>query len=379
MIPHFHYRRIPLLFIFALAAACTPLVGAMLDKPRDGSTDGPGDTVQEVVPYCEATNPCPEGYVCLKDQCEASIGRCRKRPDSCSGEPFSPVCGCNAVTYDNECLMLTADQSKKYDGPCITATCNWDDRESCGPGNYCEGFCGGDEGVCLPVPAECAGDPPEEQVCGCQEFGFTQTYRNNCERMTQNAWFEHPGSCESVVGCREGDTTDACGLDMFCEGDEGACGTGLPGQCVDRPLMCAENWDPVCGCDDRTYSNDCWRQEAGVWRNHWGECMGTMRLCSIIVDETLGIIDEGCPDNMLCELPPGTCPANVSTPVDSVELWGVCVEPVDCGEPPLACGDASYPVCGCNGDQYENDCDRRRAKVQVACCSECADCIPPVF
>ena len=102
-----------LVFIFAIFAACTPLVGAMLDKPRDATTDGPGDTVQEVVPYCEDTNPCPEGYVCLKEPCEASIGRCTRKPDTCTGELINEVCGCNTQTYLNECEMLMAGQSKK--------------------------------------------------------------------------------------------------------------------------------------------------------------------------------------------------------------------------------------------------------------------------
>jgi hypothetical protein len=365
-------------FSFAIFAACTPLVGAMLDKPRDASTDGPADTVQEVVPYCEDTNPCPAGYVCLKDPCEASIGRCTRKPDTCTGELINEVCGCNTQTYLNECEMLMAGQSKKYDGPCITASCGWDTRLECGPGNYCEGICGDTAGVCLPVPAECHGMPPEEPVCGCNDAGESITYMNQCDRILSNAWYEHPGSCDSVTGCREGDATTACGPTMFCEGDEGACGSGLPGWCVERPLMCDLVYEPVCGCNDMTYGNDCERQMAGVWRNYVGECRGTWINCTIIVTTDGSISQEGCPDNMFCELPPGSCPGNVTTPVD-IDLWGICVDSLNCEDPPLACGDDPTPVCGCNSVQYDDDCARRNAKAQVGCCFECADCHPPVF
>jgi hypothetical protein len=366
-------------FIFAIFAACTPLVGAMLDKPKDGSTDGTGDTSHEFVPLCSDAYPCPEGYVCVKESCGSSYGECVREPESCTGLPVNLVCGCNTQTYLSECEMLMAGQTKMYDGECITASCGWDNRSACGPGNYCEGICGDSTGVCLPVPAECAAMPPEDPVCGCPETGDSVTYMNHCERIMAGAWFEHPGECGAVTGCMEGDPENKCGPAMFCEGDEGACGTSLPGWCADRPEMCEMVYEPVCGCNDMTYGNDCERQRAGVWRNHRGECRGPELLCTIIVDSILGIIDEGCPGSMFCELPPDNCPANVVTPVDTVDIWGVCVDPLDCSNPPLPCVDEATSVCGCSSVQYENDCARRNAGDQVACCGDCMDCrpIPP--
>ena len=54
---------------------------------------------------------------------------------------------------------------------------------------------------------------------------------------------------------------------------ENACqGADLPGQCHALPEVCAEIYQPVCGCDGQTYANDCSRQIAGVQIDHQGEC-----------------------------------------------------------------------------------------------------------
>jgi hypothetical protein len=64
--------------------------------------------------------PCPTGQVCDYNQgCNVSdaAGVCVTVPDVCPAV-LDPVCGCNDVTYTNDCERLKAQVVKSNDGPC---------------------------------------------------------------------------------------------------------------------------------------------------------------------------------------------------------------------------------------------------------------------
>ena len=48
--------------------------------------------------------------------------------------------------------------------------------------------------------------------------------------------------------------------------------TGAAGTCDKAPAFCMQIYRPVCGCNGKTYANDCERQKARVQLDYVGAC-----------------------------------------------------------------------------------------------------------
>jgi hypothetical protein len=74
-------------------------------------------------------------------------------------------------------------------------------------------------------------------------------------------------SCGGIAGL-------TCPTGQWCDPQPAnACGgADLLGVCKDPGFACAQVFIPVCGCDGKTYSNDCTRVQAKVQLAHDGAC-----------------------------------------------------------------------------------------------------------
>jgi hypothetical protein len=240
---------------------------------------------------------------------------------------------------------------------------------------YCDDLCEGYNDCCDDKAEICDGvppPPPGENICegycdlkspkGCYCDTACVQYGDCCqdEEGTKGASYDYvKQACDTPppppppAKCH---TNDDCEAGSYCHFDDGACllltFAILEGECKPMPEACTMDYVPVCGCDNKTYSNSCMAHQGGVSVGKQGEC----------APKKCGPWPGGeCADGEVCD-------------IDSCALGGSgeCVEQPTTDE----CDQQPYePVCGCNNTTYDNDCYRlaagERREHEGACEEEC--------
>jgi hypothetical protein len=190
----------------------------------------------------------------------------------------------------------------------------------------------------------------------------------------------------------------ACGPRRYCE----RTGCSAYGVCQRRPQVCTEIYAPVCGCDGKTYPNECDAERQGVSVASQGPCAdacegecsprvfcggiagfpcpgggtciddpsddcdpdrggadcGGLCVCDVVGTCKEGYVWNSSPEVCGCEPQPNPCAVTLCAPNTRCEVIGgepVCV-PSGGGEP---CGNVTCP------------------QGQVCCNASCGICTPP--
>ncbi len=132
---------------------------------RLASADGPC--------ICADNSECLTGQFCaLEDSC-LNPGGCLPEPESCDPTDTQEVCGCDGVSYDNECEAFKAGSRVSAIGACDCET-----NTDCAQSEYCNAIVCDGPGVCEPRDAACE---PAGPVTGCDGI----VYADACDAAAQ--------------------------------------------------------------------------------------------------------------------------------------------------------------------------------------------------
>lgn len=277
-------------FVAVYTAGCGNQMCCMKEEPQCA---GLGETV----PVVPDAPKCCNGLV--------PIGQADFYPDTgeCmlfEGAMVCTNCGNGTCEYAWETpCSCPEDCNEPYNycvadgGTCLDGGC---------PSGFAEvdlGGCGVGQACCFATPDNClkagefGGGMPNQCCAGLDQTGVFDIdpetgecqpllggyLCTDCGNGVCETWEDHCSckeDCEPPVFDCYG-PLEPCPAGQYCRIPDGTCDImGQWGTCKTVPDGCPEYWDPVCGCDQKTYGNECELEASSMGLDYPGECEGPM-------------------------------------------------------------------------------------------------------